>query len=115
MALRLARASDRTTVRDADLVPDGDPDVTYTLRPVTAQVAGRIRAKAGRSQEEVIYALLDHCLEAWSGVEIDGTPAPCDREHKLMLPLVVASALVDRAASAFETQEAAKRESFRVA
>jgi hypothetical protein len=115
MPLNLSRESDRITLIDADLVPDGDKDVTYIVRPLTAQAAARLRQRSGRSSEELIYAMLDHCLESWTGVNVDGQPADCDKAHKIMLPLNVASAIVDRAAERVVSQEAQQRESFRPA
>lgn len=113
MALALSKTTDRIVLKDADLVADGDPDVTYTVRPLTAQAAAQIRAQVGRNQNEAVYALLDHCLLEWTGVELDGQPAPCTREHKIMLPLTVASEIVERASSRVVAQEAAKKDSFR--
>jgi hypothetical protein len=113
MALELRQDSDRFTLLDSDLVADGDPGVTYTVRPLTASAAAKIRQKVGRSQQEAIFAILDYCLESWTGVEVNGEPAPCDRDHKVMLPLSVASEIVERASARLTGQESAKRESFR--
>ncbi len=90
-------------VKDTDLdVPNGDPDITYTLRQLTRPVIKELRAKYEKdifnsrthlkerilpdgAAELVNEDYLDYALVAWTGVTAGGKPAPCDRDYKLQL------------------------------
>ena len=111
MALKLLSDDATITVRDADLadVPDGDPDVTYTIRPVTREVMKDIvKARTTRqvdpSSRRMVDVLdkagsdedaLDYALVAWDGILFNGDPAPCDRAMKLKLDPFRVSAIME--------------------
>jgi hypothetical protein len=87
-------------VRDADLVPNGDPETTYTVQYFTADDADRLRKQATtkrynastqRMDEEfdgLAYALsiLDHVIVGWTGIVRDGVPLDCILANKRVLP-----------------------------
>jgi hypothetical protein len=102
MPVALFDDDDRITVTDKDLpdVEDGDPDTTYTVRPLdtdthTALVKactsdkGFDRASHQRVKELdgalLAEKLLDHVLVGWSGIVRKGVPVPCEPEHKKRL------------------------------
>lgn len=126
MALAL-QCSDEFTVEDVDLpVPNGDPDVTYTLRPLSRDARKAIWAKHTKPKanpkthrmepwtdvEAVGADTVDHVLIGWTGIFINGEPAPCERANKLMLDEVRLVALVDKAGYTQEVRDKAKAESF---
>jgi hypothetical protein len=100
MALELFKTGSTFTVRDADLVPGGDPDTVYTLQYFTADDADRLRKQATKqvynasiqrmedSFDSLAYALsiLDHVLVEWTGVVRDGVPLECILANKRVLP-----------------------------
>lgn len=87
-----------------------DPGVVYTLRPVSRVVTQRLRKEHGTmkpdprtrrmvldvDEDAVEEAILHYALVGWVGIEIDGTPAPCDDEHRCLLPPIVQRAIVIR-------------------
>jgi hypothetical protein len=112
MALQLMGDDDRIVVRDDDLgVSGGDPETTYTLKPITRDVykrtiAGRTKKVPNQRTRQMEDAtdwsavsedLLDYTLENWSGVLWSGQPAPCDRDMKLKIDPLRAAALLERA------------------
>jgi hypothetical protein len=135
MALRLqGSAEDTFEVQDTDIIANGDPDVSYTIRrlsvPKLREIYERLRRKANvkrngevdaleLSDEEVDYALVD-----WKGiVDAKGAPLACDRQNKLGdisqgllgLPGDRRAALVRVAQQGAQQQEDAKQKSFREA
>lgn len=128
MAIRILKDGETFVVRDVDLpdVFDGDPDVTYTLRPLSrAKMAELLEANTTRTlnpktramdkvvdQVALMEACLDFCLVGWTGYVSDGQPVPCTREWRLVgLEPVRSKALLDIATSA--RRDEATRESFR--
>ncbi len=103
----------RITVRDADLagIVNGDPDTTYTIRPIsieqhrglvkknTAQVIDRrLQAQVPQVDSAAVSDdVLDYVLVEWSGLLFRGEPVPCERAYKLKLDYVRKSALCDLA------------------
>lgn len=101
MALQLIDADDRFDVKDSDLpgVVGGDPDTTYTLRPIAVDDHRRITKERTKQvpnrrthQNEPVTDfdavnddVLDFVLVDWSGILFRGQPVPCAREHKLKL------------------------------
>jgi len=100
MALELFKTGSTFTVRDSDLVPNGDPETTYTVQYFTADDADRLRRQATtkrynattqRMDEEfdgLAYALsiLDHVIVGWTGIVRDGVPLDCILANKRILP-----------------------------
>lgn len=127
MARALQLDSDRIRVTDKDL-GIGDAETGYVLKPITREVYKRIRQdntkrmpnRQTRGMEDVTdweafsEDLLDYTIESWSGVLVGGEPAPCDRDHKLALDLMCATALMNRAGlNDVEREGERKAESFR--
>lgn len=113
MARQLLREDAVFAVRETELelaIPP-DPDAVYYLRPITTDVARSLTRKhtqklpdrrTHQRYEEtdrvaVNDGLLDHAIAKWEGVWDNGQPAPCDLAHKLLLPVDVQSALLERA------------------
>lgn len=113
MARALLREDDIFPVKETDLdlsIP-ADPDAVYYLRPITAEVARAITRKHTKpvpnrrthQREDVTDRpavnddLIDHAIARWEGVSDKGELAPCDLAHKLLLPVDVQSALLERA------------------
>lgn len=100
MALELFKTGATFTVRDADLVPNGDPETTYTVQYFTADDADRLRRAATKAKynpttqrmedefDGLAYALsiLDHVIVGWTGIVRDGVPLDCILAHKRVLP-----------------------------
>lgn len=114
MALQLLRETDHFTVSDMELMgANGEPDVVYTLRPITAAVTQALVAPyrtvvtnpRTRASEFLVdngaysQALVMYSIVAWEGVTIDGAPAPCDDEHKCLLDQGVCLAILQAATS----------------
>lgn len=107
MALKLLSDEDRIAVVDAELVEDGDPATSYTLRkmtPLTQRQIIKKNTKAGnykRGETIDSYGVmddqLDHVLIAWTGVTLDGRDVPCTRENKLLLDAYRIQKLLERA------------------
>lgn len=112
MALKLQKDDATITVKDDDLgVPNGDAEVTYTVRTLTREkykeiIAGQTKRKPNprtRAMEDVTdwaavsEDLIDYALVGWTGILWEGEPAPCEREMKLRLDAARAAALLDRA------------------
>lgn len=88
-------------VKDSDLdgITDGDPDTTYTLRPIGVDDHRRLQKQFTkdiidrRSHQKVPQtdfeglndAVLDFVLVGWSGVLMKGAPADCVLANKLKL------------------------------
>lgn len=94
MSVSLLSGKTRITVADDKLgVEGGDPGTSYTIRQILPDESKAIakrhtvhRANGERvDQVALIEDLLDVALVGWSGVLIDGQPAECTREHKLLL------------------------------
>ena len=126
MALALG-CSDEFIVEDVDLpVPNGDPEVRYTLRPFSKEARKAIWAKHTKSKanprthrmepwtdlDAVTNDTVDHVLVGWAGICINGEPAPCERANKLMLDEIRLVALVEKAGYTQEVRDKAKAESF---
>jgi len=122
MARTLLEQGAPFTVPETDLEFDmpPDPDVVYTLRPITVDYArvvykrhttqGKFNRRTGQREEVVNHLaardeLFDYCLVSWTGILAHGQPAPCDLAHKMKLPGVVQAALVDRAQQGQRTPE----------
>lgn len=124
----LLKADATFTVAEPDIpgIADPDADVTYTLRPITRaqmseiaarhtkrEVDRRTRQMVDTTDHEAAGAdMLDYCLMGWSGITLDGEPAPCTREWKLQgLSMPVQGAIVAFCLDA--RGEVAQRKSFR--
>jgi hypothetical protein len=97
-------------VKEVDLpdVQEADPDVSYTLRPLTTGKYRELQKKntrpvvnkATRRMEEEVNSegladdLIDHVIAGWTGIIIRGTPADCTRAYKLLLDGPIKIALV---------------------
>lgn len=120
------------TVTDKDLLSDGDPGTSYTLRRLTREKHRETRKAHTESTfnkrthqkedkidwEAVTDALIDYVILAWTGVLYDGQPAPCDLRHKMLLDAPTCDAILERAgmndlAADAEEVEAVKAASFR--
>jgi hypothetical protein len=111
MAKQLQEAGAQFTVKDSDLLQDGDKDTTYTLRHLTREKHREIQAehtekvinKRTHQREDrtdwaaVTDALVDYVIVGWAGVLYRGQPAPCDREHKMLLDAPTTDAILERA------------------
>ena len=124
MALELRQAGDLITLSDADLIKDGDPTVTYTVRRLTIDKWREIRRKHTKpgtyrkpeqcDEEAFQDALFDYVLEGWTNVVANGTPLPCDWSNKRLIELPRRAALIDAAgANEVSAHEEAREESFR--
>lgn len=94
MALQLLDDATPITVADTALgVDGGDPDVSYQVRQILPQQAKAIakRHTHARSNGErvdqvsMLEDLIDAAVVGWTGILVKGEPAPCTREHKLLL------------------------------
>lgn len=127
MALELTNDGDTITVTDESLgVANGTPDVTYTLRLLTRKVYREIAARHTRKVpdrrtrqmsddtdfEAVGEDLLDYVLVGWSGVNLKGEPAPCERDLKLKLDGTRTQAILEVAGMS-RVQVSSPQESFR--
>lgn len=113
MPVQLLDADDRIVVKDSELVgvANGDPETTYTLRPIATDdhraimKANTTEVVDRRSHQKVPQvdwagvndATLDFVLLEWSGILVKGQPAACTREHKLRLDATRRQALTDLA------------------
>lgn len=129
MPLQLQTEDDQIVVKDTELVEQGDPETTYTVRFVTRETYQRVSTKhsarfGGRRglklQEQIEFAvavneeLIDYALVSWTGVLINGQPAPCDTVHKKMLDGERAQGLLAKAGvNQIAAGEAARAASFR--
>lgn len=129
MAFEVLKDSDQTEVCDTDLagVPNGDPEVFYTIRKLDPKThkaivkkhttyefvrgVGRVEKTDGTAATDDI---LDYVLVGWRGVLLHGDPAPCTREWKLGgLDLTRAAALIDLATANLVSAPERRAESFR--
>lgn len=124
MALDLLKAGKPITVQDSKLrgVDNGDPEVTYTIHqisPAKNQAVIKAHSQQRRGFVEVdnlavLDDLVDLALQGWSGILLDGVPAPCSRELKLSgLDFTRKQAIVETALSMTAARAEARAESFR--
>jgi hypothetical protein len=99
MAIQLTKPGDTITVKDSDLVPNGDPGTEYDLQLLTREVYRDIHKRHTRKrpnrttramEDETDYPavqddLIDFCLTGWRGVLDGGVPAELTRDNKLLL------------------------------
>lgn len=111
MPLELKTTAGTLVVTDADLVPEGAKDVTFTLRHITieknrevvAQHTTKVPNRRTHQRDDVTNweavgdALLDYALTAWTGVWADGAEIPCTTENKLLVDGVRRAALLEKA------------------
>jgi hypothetical protein len=95
------RDDDTFDVAETDLGLDGaQPDVSYTLRllPIEQMKAlHRKNTQKVRSPRSGVlvsgetdsigfgFDAFDYCVVDWSGITLNGQPAPCSRDNKLLL------------------------------
>lgn len=127
MALELFKTGSTFTIADADLVPGGDTDTTYTLQYFTADDADRLRRQATSQKynpttqrmddtfDTMAYALsiLDHVLVGWTGVVRDGIPLDCILVNKRVLPGNRRERMLILAQENVQVKAAEQAESFR--
>lgn len=112
MARKLTDPNEVITVKERDLLPDGDAEAWYTLRPLTTEIhrsivrehTKRVPNRATRAMEEridwaaVTDDLIDYAVEApWGGILDGAAPAACTRENKLRLDAPIKDAILERA------------------
>ncbi len=130
MALNLLDDTNRITVTDSELddVQGGDPDTTYTVRQIPPSVNAEISRKHTKrkpnkrngqmdteiDQMALVDDLLDYALLAWSGIQHQGQPVPCERQFKTLLDYPRKAALISVAGLNQRAQEV-RDESFRAA
>jgi hypothetical protein len=101
MALSLIDPSAPIVVKDSELdgIVGGDPEVTYTLKPIAVEDHRKLQKtytkqaidrRTHQKVDEVDFegladATLDFILVDWSGILIQGQPAPCVKANKLKL------------------------------
>ncbi len=107
MARALIDENDLTWVPEKDLWPDGDPECSYKIRPIsvethrsivkqhTSKVPNRRTHRADEivDFEAVSDATFDFALVDWKGIEDKGKPVPCDglaTKKRLPGPLITA-------------------------
>ncbi len=120
MALQLL-SGERFEVCDADLpfVIDPDPDVFYTVRQILPAQRLQLQKKRPNPhtrQMEIddaatLEAMLEYALVAWRGILVDGKPAECTSDNKLLIDQGRKTQLVGRACA--NRQVAQSPESFR--
>ena len=125
MARKLLVEDEVFPVRESELeltIPI-DAEAVYYLRPLTLDTARRVSNAHTRlvpnrrthQRDEVTdkvainNELLDYTIVKWEGVSNHSEKAPCDLAHKLLLPVEVQAALIERA----QTGEADTAKSFR--
>jgi len=128
MALELKQVGDLITVCDADLVPDGDKDTTYSIRHLTIEKNRELRRKHTKRKpnprthvmedETDEYALsdeqFDYALADWKGVVAGGEAVPCTRDHKMLLDGLRRDAILRKAGlNEIAAVGEARKESFR--
>lgn len=129
MARSLLVPDEEFPVRETDLTLDltADPEAVYWLRPITVAKARelndantpmqfdkrthqKVEVRDRDTRDAVNNAHLDYAIARWEGVMDKGQPAPCDLAHKLLLPLAVQVALVERAQVGQDHKAASFRE-----
>jgi hypothetical protein len=118
-------------VAEKELIADGDPDVSYQIRPISVKTYRRIseekttlvlnrrthRKDSETDHTAVSDALLDFALVGWKGIEsAPGVAAPCTVDAKLALPGILITAIVEYATQtggAHGRSPEERRESFR--
>lgn len=128
--LHLIDPDEPIIVKDSEIpgVRDGDPETTYTLRPIASDDHRRLtkqHTKKGidpvsrATVEEIDFealndATLDFVLVGWSGILIKGEPAPCVLANKKRLDGVRQRALQNLAGmNQIARLEEVRAESFR--
>jgi len=129
VALQLIDESDTLTVKDSDLpdVPDGDPDVVYTLRPISTEthrelakkhtshpINPRTHQKEDRLDGVALADdLFDYALVGWSGILWKGQPAELTRANKMKIDALRKSSMLGLAGlNQIARQPEVKAESF---
>jgi hypothetical protein len=119
-------------VKEADIpdVVNPDPDVTYTVRPLSTakfrefqkRNTKMVPNKATRGMEQEVNGevlsddLIDFVLVSWSGINYRNEPAECNRANKLLLDGQVKQGLIGVAGlNRIAAAPAAKEDSFRPA
>lgn len=132
MALQLIDESETLDVKDSELpeVPDGDPEVTYTLRPISTAMHRSmakthtktiINPRTHQKEEKldgVALAddLFDYALVGWAGVLWKGQPAALTRDNKMKIDALRKSSMLGLAGlNQIARQPEVKAESFRAA
>lgn len=131
MARALIDESNPEWVSEKDLIADGDPEVSYHIRPVSVEthrgLVKRFTSKVPNRRthrpdeivdfEAVSDAVYDYCLIGWKGIESGGKPVPCDGlEIKKKLPGVLITEIGNYAmqtGGAHGRSPEERRESFR--
>jgi hypothetical protein len=132
MAIRLIDEDERITVTDVDLVgrAEGDPNTSYTIRPITRDTYDVFRKKHTKPEwkrhvhtkelDEMGFtdSVIEYVLVDWTGVVFRGQAVPCTLEYKKRLDSERSGRLLDKAGfnqvqDAAEKEEARKAESFR--
>lgn len=101
MPVQLIDASELIVVKDCDLpdVTNGDPETTYTLRPLSvddyralqkAHTKRVINRRTQRDEDVIDYealndATFDFALQNWTGIVLRGQPVQCTTENKFRL------------------------------
>src|SRR5688572_20337575 len=99
MARQLHDESTAFPVKESDLpdVLNPDPEVTYSVRPLSTAKFRELQKKNTRmvpnkqtrqmdpelNAEHFADDLIDHVIEGWSGIVDKGQPAECSRANKL--------------------------------
>lgn len=133
MARSLIDESKHEWVSEKDLIADGDPDVSYQIRPVSVethrgfmkQFTSKVPNRRTHRPDEIIDveqvsdAMFDYALVNWKGIEDNGKPVACDSlAVKKRLPGVLISTIGDYAmqtGGAHGRSPEERRESFRTA
>lgn len=99
MALELKTDDDSTTITDADLMPDGDKETSYTIRHLTTAKhreivkahTKKVPNKHTHQREDVTDweavsdDLIDYVLTGWHNVIASGQQVACTLANKLLL------------------------------
>jgi hypothetical protein len=111
MAKRLIDPTITITAKDSELLSGGDPDTTYTLRPLTTEKHREIVRLHTRKEPDrrtramqdvtdwaaVTDDLVDYVVASWIGILDGAEPAACTRENKMRLDAPTKDALLERA------------------
>ncbi len=108
MARSLIDESKSDWVAEKDLIADGDPEVSYQIRPVgvethrafVKQFTSKVPNRRTHRTDDIVDfeavsdAVYDYALIGWKGIEDGGKPAPCEGlAAKKRLPGVLISAI----------------------
>lgn len=111
MALKLLKDDDEFTVKDTDLVANGDPETSYGLRHITLDkhrefVKQRTKQVPNRRTHQfdkdidwdaVSDDVFDYVLTSWTGITDEGAAVPCEWEYKKRLDGVRRIAIMEKA------------------